>query len=110
MSTTVPPHEPGRHGWAELLRLVDGVRTLAYDQSLAPDDAMRRIRDRFHEYDETRARRERPMTTRRRRFRVVDGLAGRPARFRPLGRRYARSSPANWPSLLEENDQGNLGP
>jgi hypothetical protein len=34
-----------------LLRLVDAVRRLAYDRALAPDDAMRRIRDRFGEYD-----------------------------------------------------------
>jgi hypothetical protein len=43
--------EPGRHGWADLLRLVGDVRRLAYDRSLAPDDAMRRIRDRFGVYD-----------------------------------------------------------
>jgi hypothetical protein len=48
--TTIFP-DPGRHGWVELLRLVDAVRRLAYDRSLAPDDAMRRIRDRFGEYD-----------------------------------------------------------
>jgi hypothetical protein len=42
---------PGRHSWADLLRLVDDVRHLAYDRSLAPDDAMRRIRDRFGVYD-----------------------------------------------------------
>jgi hypothetical protein len=42
--------EPGRHCWAELLRLVGDVRKLAYDRSLAPDDAMRRIRDRFGVY------------------------------------------------------------
>jgi hypothetical protein len=43
--------EPGRHGWNELLRLVAAVRRLAYDRSLAPDDAMRRIRDAFGVYD-----------------------------------------------------------
>jgi hypothetical protein len=43
--------EPGRHGWAELLRLVGAVRRLAYDRSLAPDDAMRRIRDAINEYN-----------------------------------------------------------
>jgi hypothetical protein len=43
--------EPGHHGWADLLRLVGDVRRLAYDRSLAPDDAMRRIRDRFLDYD-----------------------------------------------------------
>ena len=51
MSTTFPPPEPGRHGWADLLRLVDAVRALAYDRSLEPDDAMRRIRDAFGVYD-----------------------------------------------------------
>jgi hypothetical protein len=34
-----------------LLRLVGDVRRLAYDRSLAPDDAMGRIRDRFGVYD-----------------------------------------------------------
>ena len=47
VDTTIPPQQPGRHGWAELLRLVGDVRRLAYDRSLAPDDAMRRIRDAF---------------------------------------------------------------
>jgi hypothetical protein len=51
VSTTFPPPEPGRHDWNELLRLVGAVRRLAYDRSLAPDDAMRRIRDTFGEYD-----------------------------------------------------------
>jgi hypothetical protein len=32
-------------------RLVDDVTRLAYDRSLALDDAMRRIRDRFGVYD-----------------------------------------------------------
>jgi hypothetical protein len=48
---TFPPHEPSRHGWADLLRLIDDVRRLAYDRSLAADDAMRRIRDAFGVYD-----------------------------------------------------------
>jgi hypothetical protein len=43
--------EPGRHGWAELLTLVDAVRRLAYDPSLDDGDRARRIRDRFGEYD-----------------------------------------------------------
>jgi hypothetical protein len=43
--------EPGRHGWAELLALVDDLRRLAHDRTLEPDDAMRRIRYRFGEYD-----------------------------------------------------------
>jgi hypothetical protein len=46
----VPPHEPGRHRWAELLKLVDDLRRLAYDRTLEPDDATCRIRDRFGEY------------------------------------------------------------
>ena len=52
MSTTFPPPDPGRHGWAELLTLVGAIRRLAYDRSLAPDDAMRRIRDTFADYDD----------------------------------------------------------
>jgi hypothetical protein len=51
VSNTIPPDEPGHHSWADLLRLVDAVRRLAYDRSLAPDDAMRCIRDRFGECD-----------------------------------------------------------
>jgi hypothetical protein len=51
VSTTFPPPDPGRHGWAELLTLVGAIRRLAYSQSLAPDDAMRRIRDAFDIYD-----------------------------------------------------------
>ena len=51
MSTTFPPQEPGRRGWAELLKLVDDLRRLAYDRALELDDAMCRIRDRFGEYD-----------------------------------------------------------
>jgi hypothetical protein len=51
VSHPVPPQEPGHHNWAELLRLVDDVRRLAYDCSLGPGDAMRRIRDRFGVYD-----------------------------------------------------------
>ena len=51
VSTTFPPADPGRHGWAEMLTLVGAIRRLAYDRSLAPDDAMRRIRDTFADYD-----------------------------------------------------------
>ena len=43
--------EPGRHSWTDLLRLVDDVRRLAHDRSLAPDGAMRHIRDVFGVYD-----------------------------------------------------------
>ena len=49
--TTIPPPEP-RHGIAELLRLVGAVRWLAFDRNLPPDDALRRIRDAFADYDE----------------------------------------------------------
>jgi hypothetical protein len=55
--TTPYPPDPGHHGLAELLRLVDGVRALAYDDSIDDADRARRIRDRFVEYDETRTRR-----------------------------------------------------
>jgi len=48
---TFPPSEPVRHGWAELLTLVGAIRRLADDRTLAPDDAMRRIRDAFRDYD-----------------------------------------------------------
>jgi hypothetical protein len=51
VSTTFPPLELDRYGWAELLSLVGSVRRLAYDRSLARDDAMRRIRDTFDVYD-----------------------------------------------------------
>jgi hypothetical protein len=51
VSTTFPPLEPDCYGWAELLSLVGSVRRLAYDRSLAQDDAMRRIRDTFDVYD-----------------------------------------------------------
>ena len=44
------PTDP-RRGWADLLRSVGAARRLAYDRSLAPDDAMRRIRDAFDLYD-----------------------------------------------------------
>ena len=37
VDTTIPPQQPGRHRWAELLRLVGDVRRLAYDRSLARD-------------------------------------------------------------------------
>jgi hypothetical protein len=43
VSHTFPSSEPARHWWAELLTLVGTVRRLAYDRTLAPDDAMRRI-------------------------------------------------------------------
>ena len=43
--------EPGRHGIADTLRLVDAIRRIAYDLTLAPDDALRRIRDAFADHD-----------------------------------------------------------
>jgi hypothetical protein len=51
VTTTVPPQEPGRHSWADLLRLVGAVRRLAFDRTLPPSEAMGRIRDAFHDYD-----------------------------------------------------------
>ena len=51
MSHTFPPAEPGRHGIAELLALTTTIRRIAYSRALEPDDAMRRIRDAFAEYD-----------------------------------------------------------
>ena len=53
MSNSIPA-EP-RHGIAEALRLIDELRRLAYNRSLAPDDAMRRIRDAFAEHDHPEA-------------------------------------------------------
>jgi hypothetical protein len=40
---------------ADVLALVDRLRRLAFDRSLAPDDAMRRIRDEFLDYDQPEA-------------------------------------------------------
>jgi hypothetical protein len=48
---TIPPPEP-RHGINELLTLVGAVRRTAYDPTLEPADALRRIRDEFKSYDE----------------------------------------------------------
>jgi hypothetical protein len=48
---TFPPSEPGRHGWAELLTLVDAIRAIAFDRSLDDRDIARRIRDAFVDYD-----------------------------------------------------------
>jgi hypothetical protein len=53
VSNTLPPNEPPRHGWAELLALVGDLRRLAYDRSLDDADRARRIRDRFGVYDGT---------------------------------------------------------
>jgi hypothetical protein len=51
VSNTIPPHEPGRHGWAALLRLLDGVRALAFDRTLDDADRSRRLRDLLNEHD-----------------------------------------------------------
>jgi hypothetical protein len=51
VSTTFPPQEPGCHGWADLLRLVDEIRRLAFDRSLDDADRSRRIRDAIREHD-----------------------------------------------------------
>jgi hypothetical protein len=49
--STIPPPER-RHGITELLRLVGAVRRLAFDHTLPPSEALRRIRDEFKSYDE----------------------------------------------------------
>jgi hypothetical protein len=49
--TTFPPQEPGRNSWADLLRLVDEIRRLAFDRSLDDADRSRRIRDAIREHD-----------------------------------------------------------
>jgi hypothetical protein len=46
---TVPS---GHHTWAELLALVGAVRRLAFDRTLPPPEALGRIRDAFHDYDD----------------------------------------------------------
>ena len=50
MSYSIPPPEHP-HPWAERLTLVGADRRIAHDSALAPDDAMRRIRDAFRAYD-----------------------------------------------------------
>jgi hypothetical protein len=52
VSTTFPPHQPGRHGWAELLGLVGIVRRLAFARNLPLAEALGRIRDADRDYDE----------------------------------------------------------
>jgi hypothetical protein len=51
VSTTFPLHEPGRHGWNELLTLIDELRRLAFDRNLDDADRSRRIRDAIREHD-----------------------------------------------------------
>ena len=46
---TVPS---GHHTWAELLTLTTAVRRLAFDRNLPPSEALGRIRDAFHDYDQ----------------------------------------------------------
>jgi hypothetical protein len=50
VSHSIPPPEQ-RHSIAEVLTLVDRLRRLAFDVTLAPGDALRRIRDAFADYD-----------------------------------------------------------
>jgi hypothetical protein len=52
VSTMIPPPEPARHGIAESLALIDHLRRLAFDGSLSPDDALRRVRDAFNAHDQ----------------------------------------------------------
>jgi hypothetical protein len=47
-----PPPSQRRHSIAETLRLVDAVNRLAFDPSLQPDDAMRRLRDLLNAHAE----------------------------------------------------------
>jgi hypothetical protein len=49
VSTTFPPPDPGRHGWAELLTLVGEIRRLAFG-TLPPIEALGGIRDAIREY------------------------------------------------------------
>ena len=49
--SNIPPPEP-RHGIAELLTLVGAVRRLAFDRTLPASEALGRIRDAFHDYDQ----------------------------------------------------------
>ena len=51
MEPTFPPPQPGRHGIADLLRLVDQVRAVAFDRTLPASEALGRIRDAYREHD-----------------------------------------------------------
>jgi hypothetical protein len=51
VSYSIPP-PARRHGIAEAIRLLDTLRAIAYDITMAPDDQMRRIRDAFRDYDQ----------------------------------------------------------
>ena len=50
MTYSIPPPEP-RHGIAELLALLDGIRRIAFDYSLTDGDVARRVRDLLREHD-----------------------------------------------------------
>ena len=52
LCATFPPHQPGRHGWAELLGLVNTVGRLAFARNLPPAEALGRIWDAYRDYDE----------------------------------------------------------
>ncbi|HET6921271.1 MAG TPA: hypothetical protein VFI46_17675 [Jiangellaceae bacterium] len=47
----VPTDEPARHSWTDLLTLVGTIRSIAFDRSLPPIEAMGQIRDEFRVYD-----------------------------------------------------------
>ena len=49
--THFPPSEPGRHGIADVLRLVDQVRAVAFDRTLSDGDVARRVRDLLRKHD-----------------------------------------------------------
>jgi hypothetical protein len=42
---------PPRHGWNELLRLLDEIKRLAFDRSLDDADRARRLRAAINEHD-----------------------------------------------------------
>jgi hypothetical protein len=48
MGTNLPT--PGRDGWADLLRLVDEIKRLAFDRSIDDADRARGIRDAIREH------------------------------------------------------------
>ena len=57
MASAQVEHDPptaaaGSHGWAELLTLVGAGRRLAFDRTLPPAEALGRIRDAYHAYDQ----------------------------------------------------------
>jgi hypothetical protein len=51
MTNSIAP-EP-RHSIAEVLRLIDRVRSLAFDTTLTDDDVARRVRDLLNEHNNT---------------------------------------------------------